>query len=162
MANETRNELQRLKIDNDYSELAKRTKNAPCHHVPHLFSLVVPRLERNNAMDRLEEAFSALVAHIDKHGHKGPTNGYDVIAIEIGMTMEDQSDGNDIDQSFEMVDDGGTIAFSYFLLPPMDDGQAVEETYRLTLTRTDAVKEEREWLYVDGKLNNQEPLSQAA
>lgn len=112
-------------------------------------------------MDRLEEAFNALAAHIDKHGHKGPANGYDVIAIELGLNMEDQSDGSDIDQSFEMVEDGGSIAFSYFLLPAFEDDQAVEETYRLSLTRSDAVKEEREWRYLDGKLD-QEPLRQAA
>lgn len=112
-------------------------------------------------MHRLEEAFSALVAHIEKQGHKGPMNGYDVIAIELGLNMEDQSDGNDIDQSFEMTDDAGSIAFSYFLLPAFSDEDAVEETYRLVLTRTDAVSQERTWRYLDGKLD-QEPLRKAA
>ena len=112
-------------------------------------------------MDRLEKAFSALAAHIDKHGHKGPMNGYDVIAIELGMNMEDQSDGCDIDQSFEMTEDGGSMLFTYFLQPALSDEDAVEETYSLTLTRSDAGSKERVWRYVDGQLEH-EPLQKAA
>ena len=112
-------------------------------------------------MDRLEEAYAALVAHIDKHGNKGPMNGYDVIAIELGMNMEDQSDDCDIDQSFEMAEDGGSMLFTYFLRPAFSDDDAVEETYSLTLTRSDAVSKERVWRYLDGQLE-QEPLQKAA
>ena len=111
-------------------------------------------------MDRLEEAYAALVAHIDKHGHKGPMNGYDVIAIELGMNMEDQSDGCDIDQTFEMGVDGGSMLFTYFLRPAFSDDDAIEETYELCLTRTDAVQQRR-WHYLDGQLE-QEPLQKAA
>ena len=112
-------------------------------------------------MDRLEEAFNALVAHIEKHGHKGPLNGYDVIAVELGMNMEDLSDGSDIDQSFEMVDDSGTIALTYFLEPSFSDDQPVKESYRLTLTRTGAASIERKWEYEDQKRVSQ-PLRKAA
>lgn len=113
-------------------------------------------------MDRLEEAFNALIAHIDKHGHNGPLNGYDVIAIELGMTMEDVSDGNDIDQSFEMFEEGGTIALSYFLEPSFSDDQPVKESYRLTLSRTGAASVEQAWQYEDRKLIEHQPLRKAA
>lgn len=113
-------------------------------------------------MDRLEEAFNALAAHVDKHGHKGPLNGYDVIAVELGMTLEDVSDGSDIDQSFEMVEDGGTIALSYFLEPSFSDDQPVKESYRLTLTRTGTASIERTWEYEDRKLIDHKPIQKAA
>ena len=113
-------------------------------------------------MDRLEEAFSALVAHIEKHGHKGPMNGYDVIAVELGMNMEDQSDGSDIDQSFEMAENGGTITLSYVLEPSFSDEQPVKESYRLALTRTGAASLTREWEFEDGKLIDHTPVRKAA
>ncbi|KAA9011293.1 hypothetical protein F4U94_20955 [Sphingobium limneticum] len=113
-------------------------------------------------MDKLEEAFSALAAHISLHAKNGPFNGFVEVAKDLGMSMEDLSDGSDINYALSM--DGkktGTLTLNY-LLVPVDEDEPSPEHYKLELTGRGSKDRARTWQFLDGELAVPEPLPKAA
>ncbi|BBF70102.1 hypothetical protein [Sphingomonas bisphenolicum] len=112
-------------------------------------------------MDKLEEAFTALAAHIDLHAPKGPFNGFVEVAKDLGMEMEDLSDGSDIHQVLSMGHGEGKLTLIY-LLVPVDEDEPLDENYWLELSGRGARSHAKVWHFKDGKLANKEPIPKAA
>jgi hypothetical protein len=113
-------------------------------------------------MDKLEEAFSSLAAHISLHAKNGPNNGFVEVAKDLGMSVDDLSDGNDINYALTM--DGtktGTLTLKY-LMVPVPDEDPIEEHYSLELSGRGSKSRARVWKFLDGELSEQEPVSKAA
>lgn len=129
-----------------------------------VFVLIVSstRLGLEHAMDKLEEAFNALAAHIDIHGKSGPRNGFIEVAQDLGMSIEDLSGGSDI--NYEISMDGekiGKLAMSY-LMVPVGENDPIREHYSLELTDLGSKSQARVWHFLGGKRVEKEPLPKAA
>lgn len=113
-------------------------------------------------MDKLEEAFNALAAHIDIHAKTGPCNGFVEVAKDLGMSMDDMSDGSDIHYALTM--DGkksGKLSLIYLMVPVGDD-DPIQENYWLELSGRGSNSHAKVWKFLDGELAQPEPVSKAA
>lgn len=112
-------------------------------------------------MDKLEEAFVALNAHIDLHGKKGPRNGFVEVAKDLGMSFSDLSDANDIHQFFTMAEGGAKLTLIYLMVPVAEENP-LEENYWLELSGRGPASHARVWHFKGGQLVDNEPLRRAA
>ncbi|WP_022684112.1 hypothetical protein [Sphingobium bisphenolivorans] len=112
-------------------------------------------------MDRLEEAYAALAAHIDIHGKKGPYNGIEEIAADLGMNKVDMSDADDIHFAYRLNQTGAKLTLIY-LLVPAPEGQPIEENYWLELSGRGPASHAKVWHFSDGELVDNEPIRKAA
>lgn len=113
-------------------------------------------------MDKLEEAFSSLAAHISLHAKNGPFNGFVEVAKDLGMSMEDQSDGSDINYSLSMEGKKSSALTLSYLMVPVGDDDPIQEHYKLELTGRGSKDRARSWEFLDGQLTVTEPLPKAA
>lgn len=112
-------------------------------------------------MNKLEEAFNALAAHIELHGFKGPSNGFIEVGKDLGMSLDDLSDGSDIHQALAMRDGGAKLTLIY-LMVPVDEDEPLEENYWLELSGAGSASHAQVWHFKGGQLIDREPLRKAA
>lgn len=112
-------------------------------------------------MDKLEEAFGALSAHVELHGKNGPQNGFIEVATDLGMELEDLSDGSDIHQFLSLREREAKLTLIYLMVPVAED-QPIEENYWLELSGRGSDSHAKVWHFKDGQLVDREPLRKAA
>lgn len=113
-------------------------------------------------MDKLEEAFNALAAHIELHGKNGPLNGFIEVGMDLGMSMEDLSDGSDIHQVLSMEGEKAGKLTLIYLMVPVAEEDPLEENYWLELSGAGSASHAKVWHFKDGQLADRDPIRKAA
>ncbi len=112
-------------------------------------------------MDKLEEASNALAAHIKLHGKNGPDNGFIEVATDLGMELEDLSDGSDIHQVLSLAEGESKLTLIYLMVPVAEE-DPLEENYWLELSGAGSASHAKVWHFKDGELADRDPIRKAA